>query len=685
MNRRYGHLLLALMVAAIWSVAPDIAYADNCSSLNDCYYTLRAALAAAVGLGVFAALMAIGLDIGPLAGSARKRLKDGKGIDGAEAAVGDEWDESLGLVSLDGLLPRQMGHQVQSPGAPPAASTQVEAPDAQAGEGPEGMRQFKKESADVDMRSSEQMRGEPDPAHSQPGRRGEWSGKAGSRSSAAPDSGDVVDRAQDVTEAFGEPEGMVQSEKPAQASTQSAAPGDAVENELAQGSTQSTAPGDGVESELAQGSTQSTAPGETTVDETITESLTQSEQGAHEMGQQSAKPRQTAPPESRENVVPDSAVGSAQVSPPQEMSPVGEGEYRTGGEGTAAPLSEPAVRQGATLVEEMAEMYRELGRVAGMRTLLQQAAAHGAWAARAAVAHLNVARQIEAQWASSAQGVGRLADVVGRRQAADIVRSDGGIVEVKNYYWAGPAFQHEETVSEATRRLVRQVELLRRRYPGRDIQLAFDHLTDMPAATSAVLRSVGVGIMEVDNEGPNLAAVAGEVFVQRMRATTVEAYGRALLDAGWSDTSAMTARRLRAAFAHDAASAWLALAVCAFDAESIFETNPLGESYTAHIRMLGQTSGEAFRAENVVEEVRGEQLLVAFDNGGRHYERFVALESDYFDTAVLDMVNEAIGDQGEERRFLLLPSPDQFIHLAFMNPEMMARLKAASLIPEDRS
>ncbi len=78
------------------------AWADNCSGLSDCYNTARAALAAAVALGIFATLVSIGLDFVPGIGTAKGILE---AISGKDLITGDElawWERALGIVPLVG-------------------------------------------------------------------------------------------------------------------------------------------------------------------------------------------------------------------------------------------------------------------------------------------------------------------------------------------------------------------------------------------------------------------------------------------------------------------------------------------------------------------------------------------------------------------------------------------------------
>jgi len=100
-GRARGWPWAALAAGAVtFSAMP--AWADNCSSLSDCYDTARAALAAAVALGIFATLVSVGLDFVPGIGTAKGILE---AITGKDLITGEElawWERALGIVPLAG-------------------------------------------------------------------------------------------------------------------------------------------------------------------------------------------------------------------------------------------------------------------------------------------------------------------------------------------------------------------------------------------------------------------------------------------------------------------------------------------------------------------------------------------------------------------------------------------------------
>ena len=764
MKRHYRRFYYLLLLFGFWLLAPHVVFADNCSSLNDCYYTLRAALAAAVGLGIFAALMAVGLDIGPLSSSLRKKGKGSTKAMGIGGEEPDAWDRSLGVVSIEGLVggssvpgaqntaarkvsrggiepderlekrggeapasdqatPRsdrtadqardangegsegrspgqasgsqtsesrpaaesggvaeraedattiagpsseshQMGQQAQAPESQQTvASSQGEAPHAAGGEeGPRGLQQAgrAKQAPGEGARGSEHGRppvGGPRAedqmsqaaprgdsggesarvAHEVPrgdrtvdttrsgsetaqppaGRSGEWSGERGGSQKGVADSGDVADRARDVADAFDRPERMAQGAAPPDAPSQAKAP--------------------------------------------------------HETGQQRTKTLDSTPTaESAGDVHPPSSQAVHSQTPPVAKGDVSGTGAAVGGSTGASATSN------VDLAKDLLRAYSELTRVPGMRLLFQQVALNAIWAARGAAVQLAVARGLRQKGVN----VTRLEDVVEGRAGADVVTQAGPVVEAKNYYWAGPFFQVDENVTEATRRLVRQMELLRRRYPQRELQLAFSDLHDMPGQMRFVLRSIGVEPTQIaDAAAPRIEEVVDEAFLDRMRGTTAAAYWQALLDSGWKGVSAALEARVQNGFNRDPESAWLSLAVCAFDAECIYETNALGESYAAVIHLLARHSQGALQLTKIVEQAQGQRMHVSFENGGRRYARAVPAQSDYFDLGILDTVNAAIADGGDARRFVPLPAPDQMIYLIFASDESRRGVQSAGLLP----
>lgn len=92
---------ITLTIFFLWLI-PDVAYADNCGSLGDCFGTLRAAVAATVGLAIFGTILSVGLDFIPVVGTAKGLIE---AITGKDLVTGEElalWERALGVIPFAG-------------------------------------------------------------------------------------------------------------------------------------------------------------------------------------------------------------------------------------------------------------------------------------------------------------------------------------------------------------------------------------------------------------------------------------------------------------------------------------------------------------------------------------------------------------------------------------------------------
>ncbi|UVI29380.1 pre-toxin TG domain-containing protein [Paenibacillus spongiae] len=101
MKRYYP--ILTLIGLFLFFVFPDVALADNCGSLSDCFNTQRAAVAATVGLGIFATLLSIGLNFVPVVGQVKGVIE---AITGKDLITGEKletWERAMNLVPFGAI------------------------------------------------------------------------------------------------------------------------------------------------------------------------------------------------------------------------------------------------------------------------------------------------------------------------------------------------------------------------------------------------------------------------------------------------------------------------------------------------------------------------------------------------------------------------------------------------------
>ncbi|MDR6226336.1 pre-toxin TG domain-containing protein [Desmospora profundinema] len=97
-------MLLAAGLFMLWP--PDVAEAHNCGDFRDCYSTLRAAVAATVGLSMFAVILSIGLDFVPGVGQGKGILE---AITGRDLITGEELEDHVRLLGILGPAGRIAG------------------------------------------------------------------------------------------------------------------------------------------------------------------------------------------------------------------------------------------------------------------------------------------------------------------------------------------------------------------------------------------------------------------------------------------------------------------------------------------------------------------------------------------------------------------------------------------------
>jgi hypothetical protein len=98
-------LVASLALVLVWA---SPAVADHCGSLSDCFATARAAVAALVGVAVFAALIALAPEILPELFFAKGAIEAVTGRDlltGAELA---DWQRVLGVIPFEGAVEEEV-------------------------------------------------------------------------------------------------------------------------------------------------------------------------------------------------------------------------------------------------------------------------------------------------------------------------------------------------------------------------------------------------------------------------------------------------------------------------------------------------------------------------------------------------------------------------------------------------
>ena len=181
-----------------------------------------------------------------------------------------------------------------------------------------------------------------------------------------------------------------------------------------------------------------------------------------------------------------------------------------------------------------------------------------------------------------------------------------------------------------------------------------------------------------------------DLYLTRLPATLRD-YWRTLERCGWLDDVVEHRhegihQRLSWHYERDPRYAYSALAVYAFDAESIYDVGPRPLSYYRRLNDMAKASDGVFAPDDVHDEFipgllevyRGIRVSFGY---GRHVYEYEARLSDYFDGGVLDMVNAALRDSGQERYFHALPASDHMLHLALVSETTYRRAALHGLIP----
>jgi hypothetical protein len=127
----------------------------------------------------------------------------------------------------------------------------------------------------------------------------------------------------------------------------------------------------------------------------------------------------------------------------------------------------------------------------------------------------------------------------------------------------------------------------------------------------------------------------------------------------------------------------LALATGAFDAECIEDS----VSYRDVLRSYAEASGGVFGPQKIKASVSfsSERAKISYELSGEPFSRSIPCESDYFEPEAHDFINDTLEKTGCKQRFFMLPSPDQFIYLVFIEPSVHSAAVRRGLIPRGGS
>lgn len=158
---------------------------------------------------------------------------------------------------------------------------------------------------------------------------------------------------------------------------------------------------------------------------------------------------------------------------------------------------------------------------------------------------------------------------------------------------------------------------------------------------------------------------------------------------GWLDEmpDAERIKLLRQLETDEYEQGYLNFAAFDFDTECIESFGDDGSedinSYHKIIRLYAENSWGRFTPTNIRDEYDDErkQMHVGFDFADRRFDISVPLQSDWFDAALHDLINEALEKAGVAQRFLPLPVLDQILYLAFISPATFEKALAVGALP----
>ncbi len=119
------------------------------------------------------------------------------------------------------------------------------------------------------------------------------------------------------------------------------------------------------------------------------------------------------------------------------------------------------------------------------------------------------------------------------------------------------------------------------------------------------------------------------------------------------------------------------------DMECIYDSGPDKLSYHQELLDLAKNSRGLFRPTEIKDEFNESStaVTISFRHDGKLFSCTVAYESDWFDMAVLKLVNRALKTSGIQERFIPLPEFDQCLYLVLVPTEVYRAAVREKLIP----
>jgi hypothetical protein len=168
-------------------------------------------------------------------------------------------------------------------------------------------------------------------------------------------------------------------------------------------------------------------------------------------------------------------------------------------------------------------------------------------------------------------------------------------------------------------------------------------------------------------------------------------YWQILIEIGWLKWIPPENRddlrvRLQSSFSNNPIHAYSALVTSAFDGECIYDSDPEGLSYHNRISKLSEHSRGVFRPDRIidVEDLENQSHKVGFEINNREYICNVVFGTKWFNSSVIDLINQALTDLGTPLRYIKLPSSGQVILLTLIPEEVFISAIRKGLIPPSK-